>query len=163
MSVLNVDLPFLAGYNHEDEHLPLFPEIPERKKTASKVVIYDIDAEDPMGQAIAHLHERYRIPSSREPEAARLVQNYIRAAHVLDATWAHWKSNRGTHGHDVEYLLLLETQELTSVMRSLREFDAAACALGEFLTQFKVKPGDKKKPGWLEVSDRDFNPEMVDS
>lgn len=157
----NPDIRFLPGYNKEPVEGPLFPTHPETVESQAGVLIYVIERKDAISSSVAHLHERYDIPEDRWEELGVLVQNYLRSAHNLEAAHTRWQAHRGSHGWELEFQLLEETQDLSGLYRSLRDHDTAACALGGFLKGYEMKSGKKRKPLHVDGETIEFSPEKL--
>lgn len=159
----NPDLPFLAGYNADEAPYPMFPVNPETEVNEAGRIVYVVPRKDTISSAIAHVHDRYDIPDELEPDLGVLIQNYLRSSHNLEKAFSYWQAHRGGPNWDLEFQILVETQELTKGRRALRDHDRAACALGEFLRQFDVRQGNKRKPSHVNPETMEFEPAHLES
>lgn len=116
-------------------------------KAHDGVLVYSAGVDSNIESRIHDLHRRYRIPQEYHEELGRMIHDYLKAKASLDKAINRWRSQRGTSGWDLVWLLRDEELEVDNLESFLDEYGVALLNLRGFVARFETN-GNERKPHW---------------
>lgn len=119
------------------DQLPIesFENRPESKVDDDGLLTYVLGDDSLIEYSMSMVHKKYRIPESEHDELGRLIFGYQRARKRFEKAFGYWKTSRGKHMFELEFVLMEEETELFSFWHFVNAYELAVKSLREFLEE----------------------------